>query len=174
MSKVIAALRLVAIVTVLFVSVPAWADFRGEVVRILDGDTIEVLVNRQPIRVRLADIDAPESGQAFGSRARQRLADLIFRSEVQVIEKEIDRYGRTLGIVYASLKYPGGEVQLTNINAIMVQEGMAWAYRYFNKPTDPDMYELEKEARRQRVGLWSDGNAQEPWQWRREQKQTAN
>lgn len=153
---------------------PAWADFRGEVVRILDGDTIDVLVNRQTIRVRLADIDAPESGQAFGSRARQRLADLTFRQQVQVAEKDVDRYGRTLGVVYATLQHPNGQTKLTNINAILVQEGMAWAYRYYGKPTDPHLYELEKEARRNRLGLWSDPKAQEPWKWRRASKNATN
>lgn len=174
MKSALAALRAVAACVILIVSVPAWDDFRGEVVRILDGDTIDVLVNRQTIRVRLADIDAPESGQAFGSRARQRLAGLTFRQEVQVTEKEVDRYGRTLGVVYAPLQYPGGQTQLTNINAIMVQEGMAWAYRYYGKPTDAQMYEYEKEARRQRLGLWSDPNAQEPWKWRRASKNATN
>nr|WP_267285476.1 thermonuclease family protein [Klebsiella pneumoniae] len=61
-------------------------------------------------------------------------------------EKEVDRYGRTLGVVYAPLQYPGGQTQLTNINAIMVQEGMAWAYRYYGKPTDAQMYEYGKRG----------------------------
>src|SRR5690606_42083696 len=108
MKHVRAILRAAAAAAVLIVSVPAWADFRGEVVRILDGDTIDVLVNRQTIRVRLADIDAPESGQAFGSRARQQLANLTFRLQVQVAEKKVERYGRTLGVVSSKLQYPKG------------------------------------------------------------------
>lgn len=166
--------RAVAAVAVLIVSTPAWADFQGEVVRILDGDTIDVLVNRQTVRVRLADIDAPESGQAFGQRARQRLADMTFRQQVEVVEKDTDRYGRTLGVVYAMMTYPGNAAQLTNVNAVMVQEGMAWAYRYYGKPTDPQMYALEQQARRERRGLWSDPNAQEPWKWRRASKNATN
>jgi endonuclease YncB( thermonuclease family) len=45
----------------------------GCVVGITDGDTITVLVERQQVKVRLADIDAPESKQAFGTRSKQAL-----------------------------------------------------------------------------------------------------
>lgn len=38
----------------------ARADFAGPVIAILDGDTIDVLIDRQPVRVRLAQIDAPD------------------------------------------------------------------------------------------------------------------
>ena len=41
-----------------------FADFSGPVVSILDGDTIEVLHNRQPERIRLSGIDCPQHGTA--------------------------------------------------------------------------------------------------------------
>ncbi len=75
----------------------AHADLVGPVVAIQDGDTIDVLVNRQPVRVRLAQIDAPEKRQAFGTRSRQALAELVFRQSVRVAETGRDRYGRVLG-----------------------------------------------------------------------------
>ena len=40
-------------------------NLQGKVVRIADGDTITVLVDRQEIKVRLSAIDAPERGQDF-------------------------------------------------------------------------------------------------------------
>ena len=53
------------------------ADIRGLVVRILDGDTIEILQdNGERTRVRLNGIDAPEKGQPFGQRSRQALTTL--------------------------------------------------------------------------------------------------
>jgi endonuclease YncB( thermonuclease family) len=56
------------IVGCLLIVVPAGmaADFKGEVIRVLDGDTIEVLHEKQPERIRLYGIDCPEKGQAFG------------------------------------------------------------------------------------------------------------
>jgi len=173
MNCIRSAFRSILAVVLLF-STPAWADFQGQVVRVLDGDTIDVLMNRQIIRVRLTDIDAPEKGQAFGQRARQRLADMTFRRQVTIIEKDTDQYGRVLGSVYAKLNDPGHVAQLTNINAVMVKEGMAWAYRYHGEPANRQMYALEKEARRHQRGLWSDPNAQEPWEWRRKMKNTSN
>ena len=95
----------------------AHADLVGPVVAIQDGDTIDVLVNRQPVRVRLAQIDAPEKRQAFGTRSRQTLAELVFRQSVRVAETGRDRYGRVIGTVYL------GNV---DVNAQMVREGMAW------------------------------------------------
>ena len=45
--------------------------FSGEVAVVIDGDTIEVLHNTSPERIRLSGIDCPENGQAFGKKARQ-------------------------------------------------------------------------------------------------------
>lgn len=149
----------------------ARADLTGEVVRIIDGDTVEVLVDQRPQRVRLADIDAPESKQAFGSRARQHLGELVFRQQVRVVEKDIDRYSRVVGTIYAQRCVPA--CREAKINEEMVTAGMAWAYRFHDRPTDPRMAALESEARAAKRGLWSDAAAEEPWKWRRSSKQTA-
>lgn len=156
-------LRALAGAVVIFASSVAWADFSGEVVRILDGDTVDVLVNRKPIRVRLANIDAPEKAQAFGSRSRQAIADMVFRRTVVVIEHGQDDTPskRVLGTIM---------VDGQNVNAAMVRQGMAWAYRYRGKPSDPGMVPLEAAARQEKIGLWADPHAQEPWQWRRDQR----
>ncbi len=79
----------------------AHADLHGSVVAILDGDTIDVLVDRKPVRVRLSQIDAPEKRQAFGTRSRQVLAELVFRKTVRVAEEGHDRYGRVIGTIHA-------------------------------------------------------------------------
>jgi len=44
---------------------------------VLDGDTIEVLHNTHPERVRLSGIDCPEKGQAFGLRAKRAASPLV-------------------------------------------------------------------------------------------------
>ena len=51
--------RLFAAFLLAFALGTAHADFAGVVVAVLDGDTVDVLVDRQPVRVRLAEIDAP-------------------------------------------------------------------------------------------------------------------
>jgi micrococcal nuclease len=52
------------------------AGWSGPVVNVHGGDTMTILLDRLQIKVRLDGIDAPESGQAFGKRLRQSLADL--------------------------------------------------------------------------------------------------
>ena len=58
------------------------ADFSGPAVSVLDGDTIEVLHNSHPERIRLSGIDCPEKGQAYGQKARQAASALVFGKEV--------------------------------------------------------------------------------------------
>jgi endonuclease YncB( thermonuclease family) len=67
----------------------------GRVVGISDGDTITVL-DRVKVqhKIRLAGIDAPEKGQAFGDRAKESLSRLVFDGQVEAHCHKKDRYGR--------------------------------------------------------------------------------
>jgi endonuclease YncB( thermonuclease family) len=133
---------------------------RGEVIGIADGDTLTLLTpERQQVRIRLAEVDTPERRQPWGNRARQALAELVFRRPVAVEVVDVDRYGRTVGWVFRGR---------LNINAEMIRQGHAWVYRRYLQ--DPTLLRLEAEARRQRRGLWSLPEAQRvpPWEWRRE------
>jgi endonuclease YncB( thermonuclease family) len=144
-------------------AVAAHADFTGKVVRILDGDTLEVLVDRKPLRVRLAQIDAPEKNQPFGTRSRQALADFTFGRDVVVREHGNDRYGRYLGTVVAN-----GQ----DVNRAMVSAGMAWAYRQYL--TDQTMLTTEAAARSGGRGLWVDAEPVAPWAWRARRRAAAS
>lgn len=138
------------------------AELRGEVVGVTDGDTLTLLtLDRQQVRVRLAQIDAPESGQPWGSRARQALAELVFRKPVVVVVVDTDRYGRTVGTV---------RVGRLDANAEMVRQGHAWVYQQYLR--DRSLLAQEEEARQARRGLWSLPEAERvpPWAWRRQQR----
>ncbi len=93
-------------------------SLEGRVVAVFDGDTVEVLVDERPVRVRIAGIDTPERGQPWASRARQALSERVFGEVVRVHEVDVDRYGRTVGEVYARDVCVGCE---------LVREGHAWA-----------------------------------------------
>ena len=129
----------------------------GKVVKIADGDTITVLVDRERVKVRLAEIDAPERGQPWGRRAKQVLTAKIADHVVQVETKWSDRYGRRVGHVMFSGR---------DINREMVREGHAWVYRYWLR--DATLLDDEAHARAARAGLWSLSESERtpPWEWR--------
>jgi endonuclease YncB( thermonuclease family) len=152
-----ACVRTIAILVALVAaSSVALADFTGRVVKVSDGDTLTVLVNRTQIRVRLDAIDAPESGQAFGKRSRQSLAELCAAKDARVAERGKDRYGRTIGVVTC------GAVEA---NSEQVRRGMAWVFVKYAPPTSP-LYGLEAAAKAQHLGLWSEPHPIAPWKWR--------
>ena len=126
----------------------------GKVVSIHDGDTITVLQGKQQIKVRLFGIDAPELKQPYGKKSKQFLANLIAGEVVEVEGNGEDRYKRTIGTIY---------LNGADINAQMVENGYAWAYRKFSKK-----YTLqESQAKKQRLGLWRDKEPIPPWEWRK-------
>ncbi len=140
------------------------------VVGISDGDTITVLTkDKEQVRVRLAGIDAPESAQAFGERAKQKLSDLVFGKTVTILFDKQDRYGRTLGKVLL------GE---GDMNMQMLLAGLAWHYKEYaseQPEADRDMYGMaEAEARESRLGLWTDANPIAPSVWRRSKRGGTN
>ena len=130
----------------------------GLVVSVLDGDTIEVLHNTRPERIRLSGIDCPEKGQAYGNNAKHAASALVFGKEVTLQTHGKDKYGRTLGDVFL--------LDGTNVNQELVKQGWCWWYRKY-APGDTVLEGLEKEARGARKGLWADPQPVPPWEWRR-------
>ena len=136
----------------------AYADISGKVVGIADGDTITVLQNKTEYKIRLYGIDCPEKSQDFGNRAKQFTSGLVFDKSVRVIQKDIDRYKRIVGIVY---------VGNTCVNAQILRNGFAWLYeKYCHDPICNDWRKLESQARKEKVGLWSHPDAMPPWEFR--------
>lgn len=130
----------------------------GLVVEIVDGDTFTLLTpSKEQVSIRVAEIDAPERGQPYGTRARQQLAALIFNKSVTIQVQVVDNYGRLVGRPI---------VDEVDVSAEMVRAGAAWVYRTYSE--DVDLYELEKDAREEKQGLWglSDFAQIPPWRWR--------
>ena len=126
-------------------------------VSVHDGDTLTVLIDHRPVRVRLTDIDAPELGQPFGTRSRQSLSELCFGKPAELDVRSRDRYGRTLAQVTCVGK---------DANAEQVRRGYAWIYTRY-APLDSPLYTLQGEARAASRGLWGDPAPIPPWHWRR-------
>ncbi len=135
-----------------------FSDFTGRVVGIIDGDTIEVLCNQHPERIRLSGIDCPEKGQAYGNNAKHAASDLAFGKEVTLQTHGYDKYKRTL----ADVILPDG----TNVNHELVKQGWCWWYRKY-APGDTLLERLEAEARESKQGLWVDPAPIPPWVYRK-------
>jgi micrococcal nuclease len=130
----------------------------ARVVSITDGDTVRVRTSLGVLKVRLDSIDAPEKKQAFGSRSRQALGQLLpAGTPVQLLNLGEDRYHRTLAQLYL--------LDGTNVNASQVRHGYAWVFTRYCR--DPDYWApLQEEARQHRRGLWVDANPVPPWDFR--------
>jgi len=126
---------------------------------VIDGDTIDI----HNTRIRLHGIDAPESSQRClnesdqnyrcGRDAAFALDDLIGNKVVSCVERDVDRYGRTIAVCY---------VDDTDLNEYLVRAGLAVAYRQYSN----DYVSAEREAHSARRGLWR-GQFDMPWDWRR-------
>ena len=149
------------------VSLPAHAEYLlANASRVIDGDTLEVLTDTQSsVRVRLQGIDAPELSQAYGDAARQSLAQCLLGHTVVVRGDKTDRYGRTVGVVYAD----GVDCNLNQIKL-----GMAWHYKAYQAEQSAaerrDYARAETQARAARLGLWAEC-AIAPWDWRKGERQ---
>ena len=128
----------------------------GKVIKIADGDTLTILVERQQQKIRLSDIDTPERKQPFNIKAKQALSDLAFGKQARVVEVTVDRYGRIVGRIY---------IAGIDVNRELVVRGYAWVYRKYSN--DAELLRLEAEAKQKKLGLWADPDPLPPWEWRR-------
>lgn len=151
---------------------PAWSNpfsIAGKVIHVEDGDTLTILQDGQQIKIRLASIDAPESGhtnhekgrigQPYAENSGRYLATLVKGKQVEANCFENDRYGRSVCNIQLDGK---------SINAEMIKSGWAWANassggRYLR---DKSFVTIEAQARLNHVGLWAGITPTPPWEWR--------
>ena len=128
-----------------------------ENIRVVDGDTIRAEAKGKEIKIRLVEIDAPEMSQPFGVKSKIFLNRLLYKKNVTLIAQGEDRYGRTLGEIYAN-----GE----SANTLMIKFGFAWVYDRYAK--DSSLYEYQDQARARSLGLWQAKDPIAPWVWRKQ------
>lgn len=132
----------------------------GKVIGVTDGDTIDILYNNKPLRIRLEHIDCPEirKQQPFGAAAKKFTSDKCFGQIVRVLHKnKVDRNKRLIGEIVNA----GG----FNVNKELVKAGLAWHYIKYS--SSQEYAGLEKAARTMQVGLWRAPNPTPPWNWRK-------
>ncbi len=128
------------------------------VYRVVDGDTLWARKGTKTEKVRLKGIDAPEiahpdygkpRGEFYGKEASKCLSDMVagdtVRFEFAKKETERDKYGRLLAYVF------DGD---TLVNAELVRQGCARAYRRYRHPRKEEFIRLERIARKRKLGMW--------------------
>lgn len=132
-------------------------------VRVVDGDTITVLVDGKRETIRLIGINTPETVdprrpvECFGKESSNKAKELLTGKQVRLAsdptQQDRDRYGRLLRYVYLA--------DGTFVNELLIEEGFAYEYTYHT----PYQYQEEfrtaqEEARKNQKGLWGEGICQ--------------
>lgn len=146
--------RLFAILA--FLATPVLADFSGQVVGVIDGDTLDVLRDGAAVRIRVAEIDAPEKAQAFGQKSKESLSGLCFKQVATVRDTGKRHRDRVIAAV---------ECQGLDAGREQIHRGLAWVYDRY--ATDRTLYAVQEEAKAAHRGLWSDPAPTAPWEWRK-------
>jgi endonuclease YncB( thermonuclease family) len=146
-------------------------EFTAKIIAVLDGDTVLVRRESGLVKIRLAEIDAPEVGHAgmggqppnsqkaqpFGETSKRSLSDMVLGKQVKVVSQAVDQYGRLV----AHLSVDG-----LDVNAEQIRRGMAWEYSNFH--SNQALIALQNEAKQAPRGLWAQSNPTPPWEWRKQ------
>ena len=127
----------------------------GKVIKIIDGDTYDILINKKKQRVRMSGIDAPERGMPFYNVSKKHLSLLCFGKTVIIEPINNDRHERLVANSYFLGK---------NLSLEMVRAGMSWHFKKYSD--DIKLSEAEDFARKNKLGLWIDPNPKQPWEVR--------
>jgi len=118
------------------------------VVRVFDGDSMEVDLEGKTVEVRMLGINAPEGSECHGDVARDRLRELIDGEDVLLRadgEDTEDRFGRLLRTVYVAGE-SAGETMVGEGHALALQNG---------DPIEGRLADLSDQAFADRLGMWA-------------------
>lgn len=127
-----------------------------DVVEVKDGDTLVARGSSgKTLTVRVWGIDAPESGQPYGPPATEAARRLFGGETATLHVEDTGPYGRLIARV---------RTEDVDLGQSLVASGYAWHSR--NYGTSDVLRRLEREARREGAGLWTQDNPVPPWKHR--------
>ena len=145
--------KIFLLLVIIFISC---SNQKAKVIGVKDGDTIVVLLkNNETQTLRLAEIDCPEKSQAFGMKAKQFTSSQVYGKYITFRTIAKDKYGRSIAKVYYDDKYLSEEI---------IKAGFAWFYKRYSNNKRLEL--LEHEAKRNKLGIWSDKTTIEPYKFR--------
>ena len=135
-------------------------EFKAKVIKVRDGDTVEVLYRKQTVVIRLEHVDCPERKQPYHKRAKKFTSEFCFDKRVKIVSKgKYDRYKRLIAEIVINKKI---------LNQELVKNGYALHYKRYSK--DKEYANLEDEAHKEKVGMWSQEKLIAPWLYRKNRK----
>ncbi|MEJ8817652.1 thermonuclease family protein [Lacibacter sp. H407] len=114
----------ILLMTISAIPISRTTVLKGKAVKIIDGDTFDLLVGTTLHRIRLAGIDAPEKKQDFSNASKQLLAQLCNGQLLTVVVTDVDRNKRKIAELY--------DAQKKWINKELVLQGMAWHFKQYS------------------------------------------
>lgn len=134
-------------------------EFDGSVTKVLEGDRLEILNQGHFYQVRLAFVFTPQPGQAFSKQAKKFTEDWLVTKRVH-----IKAYGQTKGgVLIGEVSY-----QEKNLGRELVKQGLGWEYTPVSE--DPELAKLQSQAKKQKMGLWSEDSPTPPWKYKSSKK----
>ena len=134
------------------VSLSRGAVFKGWCVKVQEGDTVIVYVNKKMLKIRMAYIDCPESDQPFGPESIQFTTNLLLKKKVRV---EIESYAEG-GVLIGRVI-----INDQDLSMILVEAGLAWYYK--DHGAERYLAKAERKAKRNKIGLWVQKKPVAPW-----------
>ena len=128
---------------------------------VYDGDTYQIWINGKKEKIRVLGIDTPEKTGGFrpegcfGNDASAYAKKQLRNKKVGLLQpknhESTDKYGRLLRYVFLN-----GE----DFGAHLIKEGYAFSYKRFPHPRLKYYNQLEKEAQKNKKGMWNPDNCE--------------
>ncbi len=175
-------MKRILIIIFLFALVDGLYSFEAKLIRVIDGDTIEAVtnayndINRIKVgkiyRIKLYGIDCPELDQPFGTNAKKftiKILTNLHANYLEIQEMAKDKYNRIIAKVL--IVQPSEWNIKIDLIPSLINSGYAWVSdKYCKDDICQEWKKLQAEAKKKKIGLWSQPNPIPPWEWRKRKK----
>jgi micrococcal nuclease len=128
--------------------------YKGNIIRVIDGDTYVFLTSSGSLTVRMYGIDAPERDQPYSKESSEFLSKYLNNEAITKVNGT-DKDDRSVGTLLVNGR---------DINLLSLKGGFSWHYKRYS--SDKDYAAAEEYARRNKLRIWSLPNPIPPWTWR--------